>query len=115
MKGSDNLNDSNVIKDIAGIKVGIFRLTTPETAYKTNPNNVIGIDFVDPVEVARNQVEELRGKGVDVIVALAHVGIDEPIEVVSTMIADEVDGIDVIVDGHSHSTLQEGITTENGT
>lgn len=115
MKGNDNLIDSNVIKDVAGIKVGIFGLTTPETAYKTNPNNVIGIDFADPVEAARKQVEELRAKGADVIVALAHVGIDESSEVVSTMIADEVDGIDVIVDGHSHSTLQEGITTENGT
>ena len=45
MKGNDNLIDSNIIKDVAGIKVGIFGLTTPETAYKTNPNNVIGIDF----------------------------------------------------------------------
>ena len=71
--------------------------------------------FADPVEAARKQVEELKTKGVDVIVALAHVGIDESSEVVSTMIADEVDGIDVIVDGHSHSTLQEGIITENGT
>ncbi|VYT91198.1 DUF5011 domain-containing protein [Clostridium tertium] len=115
MKGNENLLNSNTIKEISGVTVGIFGLTTPETAYKTNPNNVNGITFADPIEAARRQVEELKAKGADVIVALAHVGIDESSEVVSTMVADQVDGIDIIVDGHSHSTLKEGITTKNGT
>lgn len=115
IKNNDNIMNSNTIKEINGIKVGIFGLSTPETAYKTNPNNVLGITFADPVETARKQVEELRAKGADIIVALAHIGIDESSEVVSTMIADSVDGIDVIIDGHSHSTLKDGETTKNGT
>ncbi|MGG7144857.1 5'-nucleotidase C-terminal domain-containing protein [Clostridium nigeriense] len=115
MKGNESLLDSNIIKEVQGVKIGIFGLSTPETAYKTNPNNVIGIDFTDPVESAKKQVEELKKNGADIIVALAHIGIDESSEVVSTMVADQVDGIDVIIDGHSHSELSEGITTENGT
>ncbi len=115
MKGKDNLINANTIKEVAGVKIGIFGLSTPETAYKTNPNNVKGITFADPIESARKQVKDLKEKGADVIVALAHIGIDESSEVVSTMVADEVDGIDLIIDGHSHSTLAEGITTKNGT
>jgi 2',3'-cyclic-nucleotide 2'-phosphodiesterase (5'-nucleotidase family) len=115
VKENESLLNSNIIKEVQGVKIGIFGLSTPETAYKTNPNNIIGITFTDPIESAKKQVEELKKKGADIIVALAHIGIDESSEVVSTMVAEQVDGIDVIIDGHSHSKLQEGITTENGT
>lgn len=115
MKENESLLDSNIIKEVEGIKIGIFGLSTPETAYKTNPNNVIGITFDNPIESAKKQVKELKEKGADIIVALSHIGIDESSEVVSTMVAEQVDGIDIIIDGHSHSELSEGITTENGT
>lgn len=115
VKENKPLLNSNVIKEVNGVKIGIFGLSTPETAYKTNPNNVIGLNFEDPVESARKQVKELREKGADVIVALSHIGLDTSSKVVSTMVAEQVDGVDVIIDGHSHSTLKEGIITENGT
>ncbi|MCF0148645.1 MAG: 5'-nucleotidase C-terminal domain-containing protein, partial [Clostridium sp.] len=112
---NDSLIDKNIIKEVDGVKIGIFGLSTEETAYKTNPNNVIGITFRDPIAAAKEQVNELKEKGADIIIALAHIGLDESSQVVATMIADSVDGIDVIIDGHSHSTLKEGITTKNGT
>ena len=115
MKDNNNLINANIIKEVAGVKIGIFGLSTPETAYKTNPNNVKGIVFADPVESAKKQVKELKEKGADVIIALAHIGIDESSDIVSTTIANEVEGIDVIIDGHSHSKLANGITTKNGT
>lgn len=115
IKKNDYLMETNIIKEIDGVKIGIFGLSTQETAYKTNPNNVIGISFRDPIATAREQVKELKEKGADIIIALAHIGLDESSQVVSTMIADSVDGIDVIIDGHSHSTLKDGTTTTNGT
>lgn len=115
IKGNDTLMVPNTIKEVDGVKIGIFGLTTQETAYKTNPNNVIGITFRDPIETAKEQVKELKEKGADIIIALAHIGLDESSQVVSTMIADSVDGIDVIIDGHSHSNLKDGLTTKNGT
>lgn len=97
-----------VIKGIGGIYVGIFGLATPETTYKTHPKNVEGLTFADPVETARKMVKELTGK-VDIIVALSHLGLDESSEITSRMVAEQVQGIDIIVDGHSHSTLDEGL------
>ncbi len=41
------------------------------------------------------------------IIALVHLGIDEESDIKSSDIA-EVEGIDLIVDGHSHSKLDEG-------
>ena len=115
MKGDTTLLDSNLIKEIDGVKIGLFGLSTPETAYKTNPNNVIGINFNDPIESARKQVEELKSKGADVIIAIAHIGTDASSEIISPMIAKAVSGIDIIVDGHSHSKYPTGLEADNGT
>ncbi|MBE1443615.1 5'-nucleotidase C-terminal domain-containing protein [Paenibacillus sp. OAS669] len=101
-----------IIKDVAGVKVGIFGLTTPETAYKTHPNNVKGLTFADPVAEAKAMVNELKGKA-DIIIALAHLGIDKSSVDTSAKVAEQVPGIDVIIDGHSHSTLEHGITVGN--
>lgn len=103
-----------VIKETAGIKIGLFGLTTPETTYKTHPNNVQGLIFTDPAEEAKKIVAELRDQ-VDVIIAVTHLGIDASSTDTSIKIAREVEGIDVIVDGHSHSTLVEGLQGEHDT
>lgn len=94
------------------INVGIFGLSTPETAYKTNPTNVKGIDFNDPVEVAKQIVKELEDK-TDVIIAITHIGLDDSSIITSKAIAEEVNGIDVIIDGHSHTKLENGLTVNN--
>jgi 2',3'-cyclic-nucleotide 2'-phosphodiesterase (5'-nucleotidase family)/3',5'-cyclic AMP phosphodiesterase CpdA len=96
-----------IIKDIDGIKVAIFGLATPETTYKTHPKNVEGLTFKDPVTVAQEMVNELKDKS-DVIIALTHLGLDESSEVTSEDIANAVAGIDLIVDGHSHTELTQG-------
>lgn len=96
--------ESHVIKQFDGVKVGIFGLATPETAYKTHPNNVRDITFTDPVAAARQQVEQLQGK-VDVIIALAHLGMDGSSTDTSAKVAEQVDGIDLIIDGHSHQEM----------
>ena len=111
-KDGTTLLEPYVIKEINGLKVGIFGLSTPETIYKTHPKNVEGLTFKDPVEVAKNMVKELEGK-TDLIIALSHLGIHEGNDT-SEKVATNVKGIDLIVDGHSHSTLPQGKVV-NGT
>ncbi len=101
-----------VIKEIDGVKIGIFGLTTPETAYKTSPANVEGITFADSIEISKKMVEELKDK-TDVIIALAHIGLDESSVVTSKAIAEAVEGIDIIIDGHSHTLLENGLVVNN--
>ena len=94
------------------IKVGVFGLTTPETAFKTNPHNVEGIEFLNPVEQAQKMVKKLRSK-CDVVIAVMHMGVDASSEFTSELIAKEAPGIDLIVDGHSHTALPNGLTVGN--
>ncbi|HAS72636.1 MAG TPA: multifunctional 2',3'-cyclic-nucleotide 2'-phosphodiesterase/5'-nucleotidase/3'-nucleotidase [Clostridiales bacterium UBA8960] len=100
------------IKEIGGIKVGFFGLTSPETAYKTHPKNVEGLTFEDPIKAAKAMVEELKGK-VDLIVCIGHIGEDESTDVTSKMIINEVDGIDLFIDGHSHTVKPTGELVKN--
>lgn len=103
---------SYVIKQIAGLKVAIFGLATPETVYKTHPDNVKGITFYDPVIISRLMVNELKNKS-DIIICLSHLGLDESSNITSKMVAENVDGIDLIVDGHSHTILETGKMINN--
>lgn len=95
-----------IIKEVAGKKVAIFGLSTPMTMYQTHPKNVSGLTFETPSEVAAEMVKELEGKA-DMIIALAHLGSYEDADT-SFDVAEKVKGIDLIVDGHSHTVLPEG-------
>lgn len=102
-----SLFDPYVILEKAGLKIGIFGLSTPETTYKTNPKNVKGLNFTDPVEAAKATVGELKDK-TDLIIALSHLGMDAASVDTSIKVAQEVEGIDLIIDGHSHTVLEHG-------
>ncbi|HBJ2621350.1 TPA: 5'-nucleotidase C-terminal domain-containing protein [Clostridium botulinum] len=109
--GKDMLPPYEIVEK-GNVKIGIFGLSTPETAYKTNPANVKDVTFEDPIKVSEEMVKELKDK-TDVIVALAHVGLDDSSVVTSKQIAEKVKGIDVIIDGHSHTTLNDGLVVNN--
>ncbi len=102
-------NQGYIIKEYDGVKVGIFGLSTPETAYKSHPKNVKGLTFENPVTTSKRMVNKLEDK-VDIIIALGHIGMDNRSKASnrSDNLAKEVDGIDLIVDGHSHSKLPNG-------
>ena len=95
------------------IKIGVFGLATPETAYKNVPEKVKKVDFFNPIETAREMVKILRPQ-CDIIIAVMHMGLDKSSEFTGERIARETSGIDVIIDGHSHTKLPEGMTV-NGT
>lgn len=97
------------IKEIAGKKIGFFGLTTPETYYKTSAANVAGVKFINPITAAKQAVKALKAKKVDYIVCIAHLGIDDATKIKSTDVGKKVKGIDLIIDGHSHSVLNGGV------
>ncbi|MCL2084753.1 MAG: 5'-nucleotidase C-terminal domain-containing protein, partial [Oscillospiraceae bacterium] len=106
-----NLFKPYEIFEIAGVKVGVFGLATPETVTKSDPRNVAGLTFADPVETAGLIIGELGD--CDVVIALAHLGIDDASAAAhrSDALA-AVPGIDLIIDGHSHSKLDEGLEAD---
>ncbi|MEO3429032.1 bifunctional UDP-sugar hydrolase/5'-nucleotidase [Pelagibius sp. CAU 1746] len=82
--------------------VGFLGLTTPETPEISSAE---GVTFEPLVATARKLSDNLRENGADLVVALAHTGIAEDLELVN---GDS--GIDILLSGHDH--LQ--ITYYNG-
>lgn len=110
-----------VITTESGLKIGLFGLDTPETATKTNPSKIEGVTFLggeDLYQCAQEQVDALTAEGCDYIVCLGHLGIDEETAATHNRSVDllaEVTGIDVFIDAHSHSTLEDISDITNGT
>lgn len=94
--------------EMNGVKVAVVGLTTPETAYKTNPKNITSINFADPITTMKVLMPKLRAEH-DVVIGLMHMGVDKSSIVTSIEIARAVPGFDVIIDGHSHTTLPKGL------
>lgn len=95
------------IKDIEGVKVGIIGLTYPYVD-ETMPDSFSkGLVFSKGVEETRKCVEELRDQA-DLIVLLSHMGLPLDAELASM-----IDGIDIILSGHSHDRIEQPITVNN--
>lgn len=91
-----------------GMRVGIFGIATEETKTKSHPDNTRGVEFAGILETGNEAVEALEEMDVDMIIALIHLGVDASSEDTAYKLADGVDGIDLIIDGHSHSIMGEG-------
>ena len=96
-----------------GLKMAVFGLTTETTAVVGNPKYVKGLIFRSAVDEARDLLPLLRARA-DVVIALTHLGYEESGAHGSVALARAVPGIDLIVDGHSHTALTAPVI-ENGT
>ncbi len=74
-----------------------------------------GTKFLDPVQSARDTIEEIKAhEKVDMIVCVSHSGTtDNPDSSEDEILATEVDGIDLIVSGHTHTYLEEPIVVND--
>ena len=104
-----------IVKEVAGVKIGVLGLTTPGIPNWDNPPNYAGLEFREPVSEARKWVAVLRDQEkVDVVAIAMHMGLGEdlrsgevspgqvPHENEAIAIAQEVPGVDVIFMGHTH-------------
>lgn len=95
-----------IIKKYDGFKVAVFGLVSSKTALTGNPENIKGIVFEDEVKVAMELVPELKKKA-DIVVAVVHMGIYDDPDMGSKRLATQVPDIALVIDGHTHTKLDE--------
>lgn len=95
-----------IIREFKGFKIGIFGLTTKDTPFKASNQKAKELfDFRDIVETSKNLVKKLRPQ-VDLIIAVTHVGHEGSLTSNGDIdLAQKVDGIDIIVGGHSQEII----------
>ena len=97
-----------IVKNYGDFTVGVFGLTTMRTLSIASPDR--SLVFINEIEAAREVVDILRNvERVDIVIGLVHMGsIQETSDhITSVELARSVPGIDIIVDGHSHTYMEE--------
>jgi 5'-nucleotidase/UDP-sugar diphosphatase len=103
----------NIIKKVGGVSIGIFGMTVPDDVMNS-PAPVVILGAGDPellMEIAAQQVAELRTNGAEVVICLSHLGV-----LYDRALAATVPGIDIIVGGHDHYVFErpEVVTNPEG-
>jgi 2',3'-cyclic-nucleotide 2'-phosphodiesterase (5'-nucleotidase family) len=93
------LFQTSLIKEINGLRIGIFSLLSPDFFTGPSDPRKKGLTIRQPIEVAQAMVKELKPKA-DLIILLSHLGYVKDIEMAQT-----VRGINIIVGGHSGINL----------
>jgi 2',3'-cyclic-nucleotide 2'-phosphodiesterase (5'-nucleotidase family) len=104
-----------IVKEIAGVRIGVLGLTTPGIPNWENAQNYAGLEFHEPVSEAKRWVKILREKEhADVVIIAMHMGLEEDLntgvinpgqvlnENEALAIARQVPDVDVILMGHTH-------------
>ena len=94
-----------------GVTYGIFGLMGEES-HSYAPAS--GFALADPAQSAQRCVDALEAQGAQFIICLSHSGTDEKKkDSEDEQLAQAVEGIDLIVSGHSHTTLTQPILVED--
>ena len=104
------------------VKVGFIGITTPLTLGTISPklfreNNELVYQFDGGsteafVENIQKNVDKMKEEGADYVIAIAHLGDKDYADLgnySSSYLAEHTTGIDVIIDGHSHTVMSERI------
>ena len=83
-----------IVTRVAGFRVGIIGVMGEGVEFSQSRRDELGVDLLDPVASIKNALKEL-GDSVDFVILLAHTGIDD-----AKIIAERIDGIDLIIAGH---------------
>ena len=99
-----------VVKLVGGIRVGLFGLGISPVALIT-PANFKGVTYLDPVTAAREVVKKLREEErCSLVVCMSHLGYFKDGQQGDSLVAAQVDGIDFIASGHTHTFMEEPVT-----
>ncbi len=103
---ADKIRKSIVIER-GGEEIGLIGLTPEDTRDLASPGK--NVTFSDPVAAVRSEVEKLEAEGVNKIVVLSHSGYGVDLDV-----AEKVEGVDIIVGGHSNTLLSNTNESASG-
>ncbi|SES10742.1 5'-nucleotidase [Butyrivibrio fibrisolvens] len=116
--GNNLFTPNAIYTGSSGLRIGFFGMETPETRTKVNPSMIKGLNFLnksDNYVCAQAQVDELKTQGADLVICLSHLGVDEESALDGNRSVDlyaNTNGIDFMIDGHSHTVMTAGSAGE---
>lgn len=128
LRTGESVFDAYQMLEYDGVKVAYVGIATPKTFTSSTPvyfqdeeGNFVysfyqGGEGQELYGAVQSAVDEARAEGAQYVIALAHLGIEEECSPwMSTEVIANTTGIDVVLDGHSHSVLpQERVKNKAG-
>lgn len=108
---NDNVKDYITVT-VDGLDVAIFGLTNPRVYRYELPSNIPGLTFYPATSTAQSLVPAIQAaESPDLLVGLTHIGYSPYGDELDSdvLVAEQVPGIDAIVGGHSHTTLNPAV------
>jgi len=93
-----------IIREFNGVRIAVVGVVTEDTPVTTHPRNVAGLKFEPAEDTVEKYVKELKQKA-DIVIVLSHIGYSA-----DRIMAEKIQGIDVIVGGHSHTKIEKPVT-----
>lgn len=121
VKNNKNLFDSYKIVKYGNKKIGYIGITTPSTLSKSSPkqfldennNYIYSFSEEELFDAVQKNIDKVKRKGVDYVVILSHLGSEFVLEKWSSLeLIKNTSGIDVVLDGHSHSVIENEIVKD---
>jgi 5'-nucleotidase len=101
-----------VVREIGGVRIGVFGLGVKLEGLNP-PESFKGVKYYDPVKVSLGAVRVLREKErCAMVICASHLGYypnPKGDEVGDSQVAAQVDGIDFIASGHTHTFMQQPV------
>ncbi|XP_037874333.1 ecto-nucleotidase isoform X2 [Bombyx mori] len=104
LEREENLKKT-IVLDVNGNKIGIVGYLTPTTKFEAKPNDV---EYIDEIEALNSEMKNLQDQGVKIKIALGHSGFSKDMQ-----IAKEVEGLDLVIGGHTNTFLWNGTTPDS--
>jgi 5'-nucleotidase len=108
----ENKVKNHVVKEVGGLRVGLFGLGISPTGLIT-PDNFKPLQYLDPVQMTRGVTKLLRGQErCTLVLGMSHLGYYADArnsQVGDSQVAAQVDGIDFIASGHTHTFMEKPV------
>ncbi len=110
--------DAYKIIELGGVKFAFVGIATPESYTKSTPayfqdeegNDIYGFSENALYDTVQNAVNSARAEGAEKVIAISHLGIDGITEGwKATDVISNTNGIDVLLDGHSHEVIESTV------
>lgn len=121
----ENVLESYTIVEMAGKKIAFVGMITPEAMVSSTPAyfqddegnyiyNISGVEDSDALYAdVQNAIDEALAAGADYIIGVGHLGIDpSSVSWTSRDVIANTMGLDALIDGHSHSTVEMEYVTD---
>jgi 5'-nucleotidase len=107
---------SHLVKEVGGLRIGLFGLGISPTGLIT-PDNFKPLQYLDPVRSARDVTKLLREQEhCTLVLGMSHLGYyatPQRDEIGDSQVAAQVEGIDFIASGHTHTFMEKPVLQKN--